>query len=152
MTLLLTFKSNNLLSHTLFVLYIHYSGAGSTSWPYPKNMMLSHWLERKTGSLPTAVISENEPRSYNFMVCKSDSLTYHKSLPGFNQVLSDASAPQMKATDEIPCFTTIRVKSLQDKSKNTRLQNFHTSRGNFPFHTFKCSSNGVYEMFSFKIK
>lgn len=93
MTLQLTFKWKNLLLPPFFVLYIHYSGAGSSSWPYPKSMMLCHWLERKTGSLPTAIISKNEPRSYNFAVCRSDSLTYHKSLSRFNQVLSDASAP-----------------------------------------------------------
>lgn len=69
-----------------------------------------------------------------------------------DSIKCDASAPWMKATDEISHFTTICVNSLQDKSKNTRLHNFHTSRGNFPLHTFKCNSNGVHEMFSFKIK
>lgn len=83
---LFTFKSTNLLSPTLTVFPIHYITAGSSGWLYPESVMLSHWLEWRTGPLPTAVISTSKPRSYNFTTCKSSSLAYHKSLYRFNFV------------------------------------------------------------------
>lgn len=150
MTLLLTLKPNNLLLHIFFVFCIHYSGAGSSSWPYPKSMMPSHWLEGRLDLFP---LQSSQRMSQGHIISWSVKVTLSLITEVFlDSIKCDASAPWMKATDEISHFTTICVNSLQDKSKNTRLHNFHTSRGNFPFHTFKYNSNGVHEMFSFKIK
>lgn len=96
----------------------------------------------RTGPLPTTVVSTDEPRSYNFIICKSSSLSYHK--------------PVLVQLCFVWCSDTLDDMKLSSSRthmkcpQNTILHKFHRSRGSFPFNNFKCRSNGAPKLFSFK--
>lgn len=145
--LLLTLRTRNLRSPTLTGFQTHYMAAGSSNGLHPRSVMLSYKLEWRTAPLPTCVstghIISPSVKVAPLLITKVwlDSIK-------FCLMLQHSGWKQSMACN----LTSQGYVSVQDKSKNTKLHNFHRSRGNFPFHTWKCSSNGVSKLFSFTIQ